>query len=136
MGSLIIKRLFLSLIIVSALASAEGGAYSSTGLIDYYLSNLVASGMIESNTSLNSPTGNINSQVKNGTPLSTFKSISNELILKYEQKVKKINWPFVTENAYKLMLAFTLSACFVYIYLIVRKNILLNLTDNSPPAFI
>jgi hypothetical protein len=136
MGSLILKRLFLSLIIVSALASAEGGVYSSADLIDYYLTNLVASGMIESNTSLNPPTGDMGSQVKNGTPLSSFKSISNQLILKYQQKVKKVYWPFVTENAYTLMLIFAVSACFVYICLIVRKNILLNLTDNSPPAVI
>jgi hypothetical protein len=90
MGSLMLKRLFLSLIIVSALASSEGGAYSSAELIDFYLANFVPADIVQRSIGLNSKIEDLGSQIKSKTPISSFKQISSQLLLKYQDKVKNI----------------------------------------------
>ncbi|HEY5583637.1 MAG TPA: hypothetical protein VIK78_03995 [Ruminiclostridium sp.] len=131
-----LKRLFLGIIILSALAS-EGGAYYSADLIDYYLVNLAHLDMIQDSrnaiTILN--TQNLDSLDKSGIPVAFFKLVSQDAINSNNSKrVSRLGLFAMSSIAIVL-------AIFIVIYFslnnqisFVTRRALLSLTDSSPPA--
>lgn len=124
-----LKRFFLSIIILSALAS-EGGVYLSSELIEYYLINLPHFDMVqESRTTLQ------NSLTRKGTPVSFFKNISQDAInAKSQSKHKQLDGYYIF--GLPVFIIFAIVSYFKLKNQIIQvaRRILLSLTDSSPPV--
>jgi len=135
-----LKRLFLSIIILSTLASEGGGSYSSD-LIDYYLFNLAHLDIIQDsrNAIPNFDAQKLNEVERKGIPAAFFKLISQDSINSFNLKqLNKHNYlKFILINVSTIAL-FILVMSFISLNTQVEFNIkrtILSLTDSSPPAF-
>jgi hypothetical protein len=129
------RKLFLSIIILSALAS-ENGAYCAADLFDLYLINLPHLDMIQ--YSRNAITileaQKTNSLERRGRPASLFKAISEEAINRKTPN-KDIHSEFLLLlSALAIVLGIIISA-----YIFINKShtsrqALFSLSDSSPPV--
>lgn len=131
-----LKRLFLSIVILSTLAY-EGGTSYSTGLIDYYLLNFNQLDIIQDSRNAISSydVRNLSSIEKKGTPVAFFKLISQNSL---NSKVSNDNHlqPIWLSCAVIVLAIFIL--LFIYLNkrkLLVTKRSLLSLADSSPPVY-
>lgn len=130
------KKLFLSIIILSALAS-ENGAYYAADLFDLYLVNLTHLDMIQDSRNAVSilqaqKEGVLN---KRGKPLSFFKAISEEAI---NRKLPNRNRHFEL-----ISMSFSLMILCILVLICLNSNInktfftrraLFSRSDSSPPV--
>ncbi len=130
-----LKRFFLSIIILSALAS-EGGVYFSAGIFDCYLVNLAQLDIMQDGGSLVSGLAAQKMAERKGTPAAFYRNISQNAI---EGKDSKPHNGFGNQAVFVLpfILAFIVVS---YLYLSNKISFnagrtLLSLTDSSPPAF-
>jgi hypothetical protein len=132
-----LRRLFLSLIILSTLAS-EGGASFSTDLIDYYLVNLAHLGIMQdSRIDFSSfDVQKLNSLDRKSTPLAFYKLISQDLINSNASNKHK-HLEFLSTYGLTLVLAI-----FIVLFIslnnklsFITRRALLSLADSSPPAY-
>jgi|GEM_PF-2244549 len=127
------KKLFLSIIILSALAS-EGGAYLSADLIDYYLVNFARLDIMQDIHSVGQAAGN-GVERKKGTPAAFFKAVSqNAIDLKNTIRSKYSDFTATTPLAEGLVLIIVFSICFNIKKSSYFRRYFLSLTDSSPPA--
>lgn len=130
------KKLFLSIIILSTLAS-EGGVYYSADLIDYYLMNLVRLDIIQDSraavSDFNAQKTNI--AAKKGTPATFYKMLSQKAA---EGKTSaEHNFPVpVLCTALAILIFVTVSNFYLNkVKSFYAGRALLNLTDSSPPVY-
>ncbi len=134
-----LKKFFLSIIILSALAS-EGGAYFSAGLIDYYLLNFSRLDAIQdrllSEPAVDSEELSGAHALRKATPAAFYKIISQKAI---ELKdYTKHNF-----SGYTAIPPFTAGLAFIVVFYILiniekprsTKQFLFAFSDSSPPAF-
>jgi hypothetical protein len=132
-----LKRLFLSIVILSTLAY-EGGAAFPPDLIDYYLINLANLGIIQDSRSAISgfDAQKLNSSDKKGTPIAFFKQISqNSLSSKSSSRnrhFESLGLPAIAIFSVVFILFLTCLKNIISVYTMRR---LLNLADSSPPAY-
>ncbi len=132
-----LRKLFISIIILSTFAS-EGGVCYSEELIKYYLANLtyldVMQNSIDSVSDFN--VNKLSTAEKKGTPLAFYKMISQDSI---DSKSPNRN---IHQEA--LWVCFLIAGivifCVLYICLnnklfIITRRSLLCLADSSPPAY-
>lgn len=129
------KRLFLSIIILSALAS-EGGAYFSADLIDYYLINFTRLDMMQNSQMAVHLAGAEALSERKGTPAAFFKIISQNAI-DLKNNIKHHFPDFIAIASLSAVLALIIVSYFI---LNIKNSFnaretLLNLTDSSPPVF-
>jgi len=132
-----LRRLFLSIIILSTLAS-EGGAFYSADLIDYYLVNFAHLGVIQdSRDEISSfELQKLNPLEKKGIPVAFYKLVSKESIM---SKASNKN----NHLEFLLMYGETLVAAITIVLFIssnnqisfITRRALLSLADSSPPAY-
>lgn len=131
-----LKRLFLSIIILSALAS-EGGAAYTADLIDYYLSNLTHLDMIQHSrdTISSSEVQQLNSLERKGTPVAFFKAISQDAI-DFRVSNRESNLGLFWMSCFTVILAILIVSfiCLKQISLVSRQAIF-SLSDSSPPVY-
>lgn len=130
-----LKRLFLSIIILSALAS-ETGAYYSADLMNLYLTNLSQFDMIQdSRNAVSFGVQKQNSSTRLGIPASFYKAISQDAI-DAKNPIKSGNsetW-FLSALSIGLLI---IAAGYLYnetrskIYF---KSAFLSISDSSPPV--
>jgi len=132
-----LRRLFLSIIILSTLAS-EGGASFSADLIDFYLVNLAHLDIIQdSRIDISSfDAQKLNSLSKKGTPVAFYKRLSQDSI-NSEASDKQNHLQFLCMYGEKLALAIFIG---LFISLnnqifFIPRRVLLSLADSSPPAY-
>ncbi len=129
------KKLFLSIIILSTLAS-EGGAYFSADLLDYYLVNLTRlDSMQESQVSNKSAIPGRISKAK-GTPAAFYKVISQNAI-ELKDSFKHNYSDFAAISTVMVGLAFIIVLFLslnINVFLYSRPSFLGH-TDSSPPVF-
>ncbi len=130
------KKLFLSIIILSTLAS-EGGVYYSADLIDYYLMNLARLDIIQDSriavSDFNAQKSDITA--KKGTPAAFYKMLSQRAV---EAKTSvDHNFPVpVLCTALAILIFITVSNFYLNnVKSFYAGRALLNLTDSSPPVF-
>jgi hypothetical protein len=133
-----LKRLFLSIIILSTLAS-EGGAYYSADLIDFYLVNLTHLGIMQDSRSENSSfdAQKLTSLDKKGTPVAFYKLASQDSI-NLKASNKHNNLEFLSMYGGTLALAIFIIVLSISLnnqISFISRRILLNLADSSPPAY-
>lgn len=131
-----LKRLFLSIIILSALTS-EGGNYYTANLIDYYLINLSHFDIAADGRNALSNFGEQNLSDRKGTPAAFFKKLSQDAI-----NARSSN---STDNSFDYSAVINLSAVLVIFIavlfslrkqiLFARKHTILCRADSSPPLF-
>ncbi len=132
-----LRRLFISIIILSTLAS-EGGVSYTADLIDYYLVNLTHLDIMQDsrNAISNFDAQEQKSLNKKGTPVAFYKLLSQA----------SINSKTPDRNNYFELLwmhseAIALSIFIVFIIFLynqtsfLTRRVLLNLADSSPPAY-
>ncbi|ACL75810.1 hypothetical protein [Ruminiclostridium cellulolyticum] len=131
------KKLFLSIIILSALAS-ENGVYNTADLFDLYLVNLSHLDMMQESRNARSVSQSQkeDSLDKKGKPLSFFKEISEDAI---NRKVSNNNRH--GELALLMSVSITILSSLVLVYFIstiykafFSKRALLSQSDSSPPV--
>jgi len=132
-----LRRLFLSIIILSTLAS-EGGASFSADLIDFYLVNLAHLDIIQdSRIDISSfDAQKLNSLGKKGTPVAFYKRLSQDSINSNASN-KHNHFQFLWMYGEKLALAIFIG---LFISLnnqifFIPRRVLLSLADSSPPAY-
>lgn len=132
-----LRRLFLSIIILSTLAS-EGGVSYSANLIDYYLVNLTHLDIIQdSRNAISSFDAQEQKSLnKKGTPVAFYKLLSQASI---NSKTLDTNNHFepiwINSEAIALSIFITF---FIFLYnqiSFLTRRVLLNLADSSPPAY-
>lgn len=130
-----LRRLVLSIIILSALAS-EGGAPYSAGLIDYYLVNLAHLDMMQDSRNTipvfdTQKTGSL----KTGTPAAFYKAISQNAISS-KSHGKNIHFEFLWVPVLRLILVPVIIVIFIFINIhkSLRRRSVLSLADSSPPV--
>ena len=129
------KKLFLSIIILSALAS-EGGAYFSADFIDYYLANFARLDIIQ-NSSVSSQSAETESiSGSKGTPVAFYKAISQYAIDSKNTSTHSYSG-FLAIVPLAAGLAFIVVLSFVYSIKLTlnSRRSFLSLTDSSPPMF-
>lgn len=128
-----LKKLFLSIIILSALAS-EGGAYLSADLIDYYLVNFSRLDIMQVNSAGQSSGSGV--ERKKGTPAAFFKAVSqNAIDLKNTVRNKYSDFTAIPPLSAGVALLMVFSICFFNIKKSTYfRRYFLSLTDSSPPA--
>ncbi len=129
------KKLFLSIIILSALAS-EGGAYFSADFIDYYLANFARLDIIQ-NSSVSSQSAETESISRSkGTPVAFYKVISQYAIDSKNDNTHSFPG-YSAIVPLSAGLAFIVVFYFVYIIKLSlnSRRSFLSLTDSSPPVF-
>ncbi len=129
-----LKKLFLSIIILSALAS-EGGAYFSADILDYYLVNFTRLDIIQDTQIVKQTASVENSSKTKGTPAAFYKIIS--------QNAFDVKNP-VRHNYPDFTAIVPIAACLIFITVFykiftIKKfsyagRFLLNISDSSPPA--
>lgn len=132
-----LRRLFLSIIILSALAS-EGGAPYSAGLLDYYLINLNHLDMMMQDSRDTVPVFDVqklNTINKKGTPAAFFKALSQDAI-NAKSSNKRVHPEFLWFPILKIVLTITIVLLvFVNICKFYKRRTLLSLADSSPPVY-
>jgi len=132
-----LRRLFLSIIILSTLAS-EGGASYSADLIDYYLVNLTHLDIIQDsrNTISSFDAKKWNSLDKKGIPVAFYKLVSQDSInSKASNKHNHSEFLFIYGKVLALAIFIMLFICLYTQISFIKRRILLSLTDSSPPTF-
>ncbi|EPR09169.1 hypothetical protein [Ruminiclostridium papyrosolvens] len=131
------KKLFLSIIILSALAS-ENGVYNAADLFDLYLVNLTHLDMIQESGSAVSVLESLkeDSLSKKGTPLSFFKAISADAINKEMPNNNRHG-----ELALLMSVSIAILSLLVLVYFNSNINrafsprrLLFSQSDSSPPV--
>lgn len=131
-----LKRLFLSIIILSALAS-ETGAYYSADLINLYLTNLSQFDMMQdSRNAVHFGVQKQNSSTKLGVPASLYKAISQNAIDAKNPDKSRNSEPWLYSV---LPIVFVLLAA-GYLYSETRskfyiKSAFPSISDSSPPIY-
>lgn len=130
-----LKRLFLSIIILSALTS-EGGNYYTANLIDYYLINFSHLEMVQDSRNALSYFGEQNSLQRKGTPVAFFKKLSQDTINSQTSRHdSNLEFGFIFSFSIALII---LIARLLWLN-IQRKSVsvraLLCRADSSPPAY-
>lgn len=130
-----LRRLFLSIIILSTLAS-EGGVSYSADLIDYYLVNLAHLDIIQDsrNAISNFDAQKLNSIDKKGTPVAFFKLVSQDSInSKTSNRHYNFEFLWMHGEALALTIFIVLFICLNNQISFITRRALLSLTDSSPP---
>ncbi len=131
------KKLFLSIIILSALAS-ENGVYNAADLFDLYLVNLTHLDMIQESRSAVSVLESQKeaSLSRKGTPLSFFKAISEDALNK-EMPINRHG-----ELALLMSISIALLGLLVLVYFnsninrsFSSRRLLFSQSDSSPPVY-
>ena len=132
-----LRRLVLSIIILSALAS-EGGTPYSAGLIDYYLVNLTHLDMMmqdSRDTVSVFDVQKLNAINKKGTPAAFFKVISQDAI-NAKSSNKNVHLDFLWIPILKIALTITIVLfVFINIHKSYKRRTVLSLSDSSPPVY-
>ena len=131
-----LKRLFLSIIILSALNS-EGGILYAADLFDYCLVNFAHLDMVQDSRNANSnfDAHKLNSLDKKGTPVAFFKSISQDTINSKDlNRERHLDFLWMSRFA-------IISTIFIVSFLCLNNQIsnistraLLFFADSSPPV--
>ena len=131
-----LKRLFLSIIILSALNS-EGGILYAADLFDYCLVNFAHLDMVQDSRNANSSfdAHKLNSLDKKGTPVAFFKSISQDTINSKDlNRERHLDFLWMSRFA-------IISTIFIVSFLCLNNQIsnistraLLFFADSSPPV--
>jgi len=131
-----LKRLFLSIIILSALAS-EGGASYSADLINYYLVNLAHLDMIQDSRNAISvfDEQRLNSLDKKGIPVAFFKLISQDSINSKASTIRDSRLLWMSSITILLSIFIVAFICLNNQMSFITRRALLSLTDSSPPAY-
>jgi hypothetical protein len=135
-----LKRLFLSIIILSTLAS-EGGVPYSADLIDYYLVNLAHLDIIQDSRSAVPvfDAQKLTETQKKGIPAAIFKLISQKSIstfnLKQTNKHNFFEFILIMTSAVALFILVGLFISLNTQGISILKRTLLSLTDSSPPVY-
>lgn len=132
-----LRRLFLSIIILSTLAS-EGGASYSTDLIDYYLVNLTHFDVVQDsrNTNVNFDAKKLNSLDKKGTPVAFYKLASQDSInSNASNKNNHLEFLWIYSEEIALALFILLFICLYNQISFTTRRDLLSFADSSPPAY-
>ncbi len=130
-----LKKLFLSIIIVSALAS-EGGAYFSADLLDYYLVNFTRLDMMQDNQLAGQFAGKEGLSQRKGTPAAFYKVVAqNAIDLKNSIKHNFYDLAVITSLTVGLALIIIFYFNVNLRKVLYARRTLLNLTDSSPPVF-
>lgn len=128
------KKLFLSIIILSALAS-EGGAYFSADLLDYYLVNFTRLDIMQDSQIINQAAKAEGFAKTKGTPAAFYKIISQNAV-DLKNSIRH-NYPDFTALV-PLAVGLALIAVFYNTFIINLSSksgsFLLSLTDSSPPV--
>ncbi len=131
------RKLFLSIIILSALAS-ENGVYNAADFFDLYLVNLTHLDMIQESSSAVSVLESQKeaSLSRKGTPLSFFKAISADALNKEMPNNNRHG-----ELALLMSVSITILSLLVFVYFnsniykaIYSKRALISRSDSSPPV--
>ncbi len=131
------RKLFLSIIILSALAS-ENGVYNATDLFDIYLANLTHLDMIqESRSAVSVLESQKEDSLRKGTPLSFYKAISEDAINKEMPNSNRHG-----ELALLMSISIAILSLLVSVYFnsninksILSKRALFSQSDSSPPVY-
>ncbi len=132
------RKLFLSIIILSALAS-ENGVYNAADFFDLYLVNLTHFNMIQESRSAISvlESQKEDSLSRKGKPLSFFKAISEDAL-----KREMPNNNRHGELALLMSVSIAIISLLVFVYFnsninktIFSKRALISRSDSSPPIF-
>lgn len=130
-----LKKLFLSIIILSALAS-EGGAYFSAGLLDYYLVNFTRLDIIQDNQNVKQAASVDNVSKTKGTPAAFYKILSqNSFDVKNSIRHNYSDFTAVVPIAAGLFFITVFYKIFTINNFSYAGRFLLNLSDSSPPVF-
>jgi hypothetical protein len=130
-----LKKLFLSIIILSALAS-EGGAYFSADLLDYYLVNFARLDMMQDSQLSGQFTGKEGRLDRKGTPAAFYRVIAqNAIDVKNSIKHNFFDLSVITSLSAGLTLIIIFYFNINIKKLFYTRRTLLNLTDSSPPVF-
>lgn len=130
------KRLFLSIIILSTLAT-EGGAYYSADFLDYYLMNLARLDIIQDSRIAVSDFNVQKSGMtaKRGTPVSFYRTLSQKAVEGKEYLRHNFFEP-VLLTVLAALIFFTVSSFYLNIGKFFNTGrTLLSLADSSPPVF-
>ncbi len=131
------RKLFLSIIILSALAS-ENGVYNAADFFDLYLVNFTHLDMIQESSSAVSvlESQKEDSLNRKGTPLSFFKAISADALNKEMPNNNRHG-----ELALLMSVSITILSLLVFVYFnsniykaIFSKRALISQSDSSPPV--
>jgi hypothetical protein len=131
-----LRKIFLSIIILSAFAS-EGGVSYSEELINYYLVNLTYFDIKQDylNAVSDYNTNNIDAVEKKGTPAAFYKLISQESIDSKTPNINNGSVPLWILSTTVGLIVF--SVAFIYLnkklFIYTRLDFLC-LADSSPPA--
>ncbi len=130
-----LKRLFLSIIILSALTS-EGGNYYTANLIDYYLINFSHLEMVQDSTNALSYFGEQNSLQRKGTPVAFFKKLSQDAInSQTPRRDNNLEFGFIFSFSIALIILITRLLWLNIQRKSVSVRVLLCRADSSPPAY-
>ncbi len=131
------RKLFLSIIILSALAS-ENGVYNAADFFDLYLVNFTHLDIIQESSSAVSvlESQKEDSLNRKGTPLSFFKAISADALNKEMPNNNRHG-----ELALLMSVSITILSLLVFVYFnsniykaIFSKRALISQSDSSPPV--
>ncbi len=134
---MMLRKIFLSILILSAFAS-EGGVCYSEELINYYLVNLTYFDVKQDNLNV-VPDYNVKKTAtveKKGTPAAFYKLISQDSIDSKAPNINKGSVPlFILSSTFGLAVILVV---FIYLnkklFIFTRRDFLC-LADSSPPAY-
>ncbi|MHB8062042.1 MAG: hypothetical protein ACYDG2_05305 [Ruminiclostridium sp.] len=132
-----LRKLFLSIIILSTLAS-EGGASYSADLIDFYLVNLAHLGIIQDSRIDISrfDVQKLNSLDRKGTPVAFYKLVSQDSFnSKASNKHNHLEFLWIYGLTLVLAIFIVLFISLNNKIFFITRRALLSLTDSSPPAY-